>query len=423
MNKTYIAEILCVGTELLLGNVTNTNARDLSEYLSALGINVYYHTVVGDNPGRLTQAVEIAKKRANIIITTGGLGPTCDDLTKTVLADAFGLPMEFHEEVAQEIRDHFEKFRRNQPMTENNLQQAWLPKGCTVFQNAWGTAPGCAFEAEGVHVLMLPGPPRELNAMFKHRAMPYLRALSDYEILSHNIRVFGLGESYMESLLRDTMNRMENPSLAPYAKEGECLLRVTARAHSHEEAEAMMAPVIEEAEKILGDYVYGIDVDSLEARVLQLLSEKGKTLAVAESCTGGFMAKRITDLAGASKVFLGGVVSYSDQSKTDLLDIEPGTVAQEGAVSPEVAAQMAEQVREKLGADLGIGITGVAGPESDGKNEVGTVFVALAVRDGETVVRALHLGTGRSRVRIRAANHGFDMVRRYLTDKPLLAEF
>ena len=270
MNKTLSAEILSVGTELLLGGTTNTDARDISIYLSELGINVYYHTVVGDNPERLKGAVQIARGRADIIITTGGLGPTCDDLTKQVLASAFDLEMVLHEELAEEIKRYFKEVIGVDTMTENNLQQAYLPAGCTIFHNEWGTAPGCAFEAKGVRVIMLPGPPRECNAMFKACAMPYLRALSDEVILSHNLNIVGSGESTVESKLVDMMNEMKNPTLAPYAKEGEVQLRITAKAKSEEEAEEMIKPVIEKVRAVLGDIIYGVDAGSLEQVVFEL---------------------------------------------------------------------------------------------------------------------------------------------------------
>ena len=291
MKKSLNEEIISVGTELLLGTITNTDAKDISVYLSELGINVFYHTVVGDNPDRLTKAVEIARNRADIVITTGGLGPTCDDLTKQVLAKAFGLEMVFHEELAQEMREYFRRNLGISSITENNFQQAWLPEGCTVFHNDWGTAPGCAFFAGGVHVMMLPGPPRECNAMFKARAMPYLRALSDEVIVSHILNIVGSGESMVEDRLRDYMNGLTNPTLAPYAKEGEVSLRITAKAKTEEEANAMIAPVLERVREILGDIIYGTDAESLEQVVLELLAGRGLTLCAAESCTGGLIAK------------------------------------------------------------------------------------------------------------------------------------
>ena len=240
---SHTAELIAVGTELLLGNIANTDAQMLSQGLSALGINVYYHTVVGDNPQRLRAAVELAKSRADILITTGGLGPTCDDLTKNVLAECFGKKLVFHAPSARRIEAYFERLHAGRPMTENNYQQAMLPEGCTVLDNDWGTAPGVAFEADGVRVIMLPGPPRECRAMFTHRVIPYLKSLADGVIVSRTLKLFGIGESSMEAQLREEMEAMTNPTLAPYAKEGECELRVTAKAPTDQEAQALTQSV------------------------------------------------------------------------------------------------------------------------------------------------------------------------------------
>jgi nicotinamide-nucleotide amidase len=416
------AELIAVGTELLLGNITNTNARDLSIMLSELGIDVYWQTVVGDNPARLRDALELAKGRADIIITTGGLGPTCDDLTKQTIASVFGLELRFDERAEHDIEEFFRRVKA--PMTENNRAQAYLPEGCTPFYNTCGTAPGCAFFAEGTHVLMLPGPPREMKAMMRSGGLDYLRSLSDEEIFSHNIHIFGMGESYVESLLRERMNELKNPTLAPYARTAEVRLRVTAKADSFAEAEQLMAPIIAEVEEKLGDVVYGVDTDTLENTVLLLLKERGLTLAAAESCTGGLLAKRMTDLPGASAVFRGGVTVYTNDAKRILLGVSKKTLEEKSAVSREVAEQLAVNVREKLGADFGVGITGVAGPDSDGLHPVGTVFVSLA--DDETVfVRSLHLSPSfdRERIRITAADHALDMLRRALTGRDVLAGY
>ena len=392
---SHTVEILSVGTELLLGNIANTDAQTLSQGLSELGLNVYYHTVVGDNPQRAREAVAIAKKRADIIITTGGLGPTCDDLTKNVLAEAFGKKLVFDEPSAERIRSYFAKTKR--PMTDNNLQQAMLPEGCTVLANDWGTAPGCAFQAEGVHVIMLPGPPSECRPMFQYRAKPYLQSLSEGVIASHTLKLFGIGESAMEAQLRDQMNAMSNPTLAPYAKEGECELRVTAKAPTDAEAQALLKPTVEQVKALFGSKVYGVDVSSLEEVVEGLLREKGMTIGVAESCTGGLMAKRLTDVAGASQVFLGGIVSYTNQVKAGMLHVPQHLLDQFGAVSPEVALAMAEGARKALGCDIALATTGVAGPDKDDwDNEVGTMFVAIATPDG-THVRPLKLGPSRLR--------------------------
>ena len=422
MKGTLNAEILSVGTELLLGGTTNTDARDISIYLSEIGINVFYHTVVGDNPERLTKAVEIARSRADIIITTGGLGPTCDDLTKQVLAKAFDLDMVFHEELAEEMKRYFKEIIGVDFMTENNLQQAYLPSGCTVFHNEWGTAPGCAFEAKGVRVVMLPGPPRECNAMFKACAMPYLRALSDEVILSHNLNIVGSGESAVEAKLCDMMNELTNPTLAPYAKEGEVMLRVTAKAKTTEEAEAMTKPVIERVRAVLGDIIYGVDVASLEQVDLELLCGKNMTLATAESCTGGFIAKRLTDLRGSSKAFVGGVVTYATESKINVLGVAPELIEKHGVISAEVASEMATRARALFNVSLAVATTGLAGPEGDGINPVGTVFVALATESGVFVNR-LNSGLGRTRVRTLASNCALDMVRRFITGLPVVVDY
>ena len=422
MAKQLRAEILCVGTEILLGNITNTNARDLSVYLSELGINVFYQTVVGDNPERLTEAVALAKTRADIIITTGGLGPTCDDLTKQVLAKAFGLEMVFHEEIAEEMKRYFRETLGVTTMTENNFQQAELPAGCTIFHNEWGTAPGCAFEVDGVHVLMLPGPPRECNAMFKACAMPYLRKLSDEIIVSHSLRIVGSGESSVEAKLRDMMNELTNPTLAPYAKEGEVQLRVTAKAKTEAECETMMKPVLDRVCGILGDIVYGMDVESLEEVVFKLLKEKQLTIATAESCTGGLIAKRLTDLRGSSEVFRGGAVTYATDTKTSVLGVPAALIAEHGVISGEVAREMAVHAREVFGADLAVATTGLAGPDGDGKNPVGTLFVALAT-DKDVYVSHISSGMGRARVRILGSSCALDMTRRYLTGLPVVVDY
>ena len=412
---SHTAELIAVGTELLLGNIANTDAQMLSQGLSALGINVYYHTVVGDNPERLRAAVETAKGRADIILTTGGLGPTCDDLTKNVLAECFGKKLVFHEPSARRIEGYFRTLHPDRPMTENNYQQAMLPEGCTVLDNDWGTAPGVAFEADGVRVIMLPGPPRECKAMFTHRVIPYLKDLSDGVIASRTLKLFGIGESAMEAQLREKMNAMTNPTLAPYAKEGECELRITAKADTEEAARALIAPVEADLKAHFGPLVYGVDVPSLEAVAFALLKERGLTLGTAESCTGGLAAKRFTDLPGTSAVFRGGVVSYATEVKHTVLGVPQDLLDKHGAVSEPVARAMAEGARKVLGCDLALSFTGVAGPDPDERNNpVGLVFIGLATPEG-TWVRQVHLTRGRERIRHIAASHGFDLVRRYLS--------
>ena len=413
MSKSYDTEIISVGTELLLGHVTNTDARDISEMLSKIGINVKYHTVVGDNPERLRKCVETAKSRADIIITTGGLGPTCDDLTKQILAEAFGLRLVENKAEREGLYDYI---RYGKKFTDNNFTQAMLPEGCTVFHNNCGTAPGCGFEKDGKIVVMIPGPPKECNAMFRESALPYLRKLSEELIVSHSVRIFGLGESSVDDIFAEEMNRMTNPTMAPYAKECDCLLQITAKAKSVDEAEKMIAPVMEHVMQRLGDVVYGVDVECIEESVIKLLREKNMTFSAAESCTGGELAKRCTDRPGASAFFKGGVVTYTNEAKAKLLGIDPTLIEEKGAVSYEVAKAMAENVRALLGTDIGVGVTGLAGPDGDGVHEVGTVFVSLAV-EGETFVKELHMGAMRTRSFIRrmAGNHIYDMMRRWLS--------
>ena len=407
------AEIISVGTELLLGTTVNTDARDISLALAEIGINVFWHTVVGDNPARLTECVYRARNRADLIITTGGLGPTCDDLTKQVVAACFGLKLVRNEEVEKSL---YEYIRTGRGLTPNTHQQALLPEGCTVFPNSCGTAPGCAFEKDGKVVVMLPGPPKECRAMFERSALPYLRRLSGEAIVSHSLNIFGIGESAVDDLFADEMNAMTNPSMAPYAKECDCLLQITAKAESEAEAEAMIAPVRAHVLQVLGEYVYGEDVACIEEAVMKLLREHGRTFAACESCTGGDIARRFTELPGASAFFLGGAVTYTNAVKTKLAGVPEALLEEKTAVSREVAQAMAEGIRERLGADLGVSVTGLAGPDGDGVHEVGTVFIALAA-EGQTFVRETHMGSTRTRSFIRrmAGNHAFDMLRRYLS--------
>ena len=413
---SHTVELLSVGTELLLGNIVNSDAQALSRELSGLGLNVLYHSVVGDNPGRLKAAVALARDRADVLITTGGLGPTCDDLTKQTLAECFHKKLVYHPECAESIKCFFQ--RMGKEMTENNLQQAYLPEGCEVLDNAWGTAPGCAFDADGTYVVMLPGPPSECRPMFRERAMPWLAKLSEGVIRSRTLRVFGMGESAVESLLRDRMNELANPTLAPYAKEGEVELRITAKAATAQEADALIVPVEQEVRALLGDLIYGTDVSGLEQVVLDGARERGLFLGTAESCTGGLIAKRITDVPGSASVFKGGVVSYHCEVKAGVLGVSQALLDEKGAVCAEVAKQMALGARTVLGCDLAVSTTGVAGPDPDERgNPVGLVYTALAAPDG-VWVKKLNLASQaarRDRTRNLAANHALDMARRWLT--------
>ena len=404
-------EIIAVGTELLLGEIVNTDAPMIAQGLAELGIGVYFQTVCGDNPDRLKSVLEVAKQRADLIITTGGLGPTADDLTKETIAAAFGKGLVRDEESMARLREHF----KGRTMTKNNEKQADVPEGCTVFQNDWGTAPACAFEGEGCLVIMLPGPPRECTPLFREKVMPFLEKRRGGALCSRYVKVFGMGESEMASRLSRQMDTWENPTAAPYAKEGECLVRITAMGKNKEEAFAMTEPAVREVRQVLGDVVYGVDVDSLEQVVVQEMTARGLTLATAESCTGGLMGKRITDVPGASACYLGGVVSYHNEVKENLLGVRHETLMTKGAVSEDTACQMAQGVRKALGADIGISTTGVAGPGGGTPEKpVGLIYVGISAGDRTWAVRILRPRQSRESLRRLASSTAFDLVRRHL---------
>ncbi len=406
------AEILCVGTELLPGDIVNTNAAFLSQRLAALGICVYRHTVVGDNPERLSRALEAAFSEADLVITSGGLGPTYDDLTKETVAAYFGKPLSMHEPSLEAIRAYFDRIGR--VMTKNNEKQAMMPEGAIVFPNHYGTAPSLAIEGEkNKTAIMLPGPPGELIPLFEEEILPYLQSRRDSVLVSKNVHIFGMGESSVENELKGLMTEAKNPTVAPYCKEGEVRLRVTASADTEEAASTLCDEMIKKIRATeVGKFIYGIDVSSLEEAAILHLREKGLTLATAESCTGGLCAKRVTDLAGCSHVFLGGCVTYANEAKIALLGVQKETLDAYGAVSEETAREMARGVRLRLGASVGTATTGIAGPGGGTPEKpVGTVFVAISTEKGETV-RKLSLSSMRSRdyIRIVSANHVFDLI-------------
>lgn len=377
--RQHSAEILCIGTEILMGDIVNTNAAYIAKELAGLGINVYHQSVVGDNPQRLREALELAFSRADIVITTGGLGPTYDDLSKETIAAFFGRELVMDQESLHRIECHF--LRQNRPMTENNKKQAMMPQGCIIFPNNNGTAPGCAIEGtgeqQGKTAIMLPGPPREMKPMFEESVKPFLIKDSDTRLVSHTMHFFGIGESMLESLLRDLMEHSLNPTVAPYAKTGEVQLRVTARVQNGEDAEALLQPVMEKIKEQVGGYLYGIDVGDLQTAAVHALKVNGLHVAVAESCTGGYVAKRLTDVSGASEVFECGVVTYSNRMKHQLLGVSQQTLDTFGAVSEETAREMAAGVRKLSGAEIGISVTGNAGPEPSEGKEVGLVYIGV----------------------------------------------
>lgn len=370
------AEILCVGTELLLGDIVNTNAAYIARELARIGIDLYHQTVVGDNPERLKRALNDAFERADLVVTTGGLGPTFDDVTKETVAAYFGKKMVRNQEAMDRIASYYEK--RGIELTDNTKKQADLPEGCIVFQNNHGTAPGLAMEGKGKVVIMLPGPPSEMIPMFNNSAVPYLMQYSGKTIVSSTIHFFGIGESLLESRMHEYMLAHSNPSVAPYAKDGEVQVRVTASAHTREEAEAMIQPVVEEICRDYGKYLYGVDIGTMQNALGQELRKKGLTIAVAEGCSGGNVVKRITEVPGSDQVFEMGVVTNTVRAREKLAGVKAETMAQYGVYSEETAREMAEGIRNRSGADIGIAITGRTGLESDTVGEdLGLVYVAV----------------------------------------------
>ena len=382
-------EILSVGTELLLGEIVDTNAPFLSAELAAMGIAVQRRATVGDNPARLREAVQSALGRSDIVLLTGGLGPTADDITKEVCMDLLGFPAERNAEAEQSMRAFFARSGRVMP--EGNLKQADVPRGGIVFQNAHGTAPGVAMEKDGKCVVLLPGPPREAEPMFLGQVKPYLQSKTRGVIRTHTVRTMGIGESAMAHLAADLLEG-SNPTVAPYAKTGESLLRVAAAAETEEAAEQLMQPVLAQIRRRLGAYIYGVDVDSIEQVVVRDLAEKGLHVATAESCTAGLIAKRLTDIPGASSVFDCGVVTYSNACKQKLLGVSGETLRRFGAVSAQTAEEMARGVQALSGAEIAVAVTGVAGPGCSESKPAGLVYIAAADRDG---VRTVRLETGR----------------------------
>ncbi len=415
MSKLAVCELISVGTEILLGDILNTDAQFLSIELAKLGISVIHQSTVGDNRERLLAQLKEAADRSDIIILSGGLGPTPDDLTKEVCCEFFGKKMFLHEPTVEKIKTYFST--KGMEMAQNNLKQAMLPKDCVIFPNDNGTAPGMAIEKDGVHILVLPGPPRELKPMFRNCAVPYLMQFSDRIIVSHNIRTFGIGESLMAERVNDLFDA-ENPTVAPYAKDGEALLRVTAMARTKEEAENLCKPIINEIKNRLDGFVYGVDYTCIEEAVIEKLKEKHIKVATAESCTGGLIAKRITDVPGASEVFDCGIISYANEIKHRVLGVSEDDLNKYGAVSEPVARQMAQGALKVSGADIAVSVTGIAGPDSDSTNKpVGLVYIGLADRDNVWVRELRTSRKDRSYNRYVSASNALNMIRLYIDNK------
>lgn len=412
------AEILAVGTELLLGQIANTNAQFISELLPEAGINVYRHSVVGDNPKRLAESIQTALSRSDIVITTGGLGPTEDDLTKEVAASVMKRCLVPDEQTLNEINAYFRKVQR--PMAKSNLKQALIPEGCIIIRNSNGTAPGCIIEDMGKTLILLPGPPREMRPMFKETVLPYLSSKSAKKLVSKYIRIFGIGESAVEDRLLDIIDAQTNPTIAPYAKGGEVTIRVTAECGMDEKPERLLEPTIQAISQRLGDNVYSTENQEMHEVAAKLLMEKQLTVSTAESCSGGLIAQKLTSVPGISASFIGGVVAYSDKMKIDMLGVEPGVLYEHGAVSARTAEQMAEGIRIRTGSDIGISVTGIAGPGgATDKKPIGLVYIGFSDKEA-TFSKELRLWGDRERIRGTAALHSLDLLRRYLLGRQTL---
>jgi len=407
--KIESAEILCVGTEILIGDIVNTNAAYLSGRLAAMGVSQYHQAVVGDNPDRLEECIRTALGRCDLLIMTGGLGPTYDDLTKETAARCMGRTLLMHQRSKERLYEYFAN--RDKPMTENNLKQALMPEGAVVFDNDNGTAPGLAIEDVPANkiVVMLPGPPREMVPLWRDRVEPWLRQYTSHILVSRNINIVGMGESAVEDVLADLMKTAVNPTVAPYCKEGEVRLRVTARVENEAEGEALCADMIETIRRTpVGKYIYGLDT-TLPQALIDHLRARGMKITAAESCTGGLIAQTITDIPGASDVFDGGIVSYCDRIKHNLLGVRQETLDRYTAVSAAAAREMAEGARRVMEADLALAITGYAGPGGGTEADpAGTVYIALAYPGGCDVRRCFFKGN-REKVRTWACVNALSM--------------
>ena len=406
-------ELICVGTELLLGNILNTNAKYISEKCAELGLSMFYQTVVGDNPDKLKDCILTALGRSDCIITSGGLGPTNDDLTKEIITEALGLKLVEDKETVDRLYYFFNKISRpGHSMTPNNLKQAMVPEGCTVLTNKNGTAPGILIEKDCKTVIMLPGPPRELVPLFEEYCIPYFLKKSDETIYSVMVKLVGIGESEAAARIDDILNNSTNPTVAPYAKTAEVHLRITAKAHDEEQAKAMIEPVFEKIKDVLGPYIYSTEEDeTLEDAIIHLLNEKGLTITTAESCTGGLLAGRLINVSGASDVYKEGFVTYSNEAKAKRLGVTQATLDTYGAVSEECAAEMARGAAMAAGTDIGVSTTGIAGPlGGTPEKPVGLVYIGIYY-NGETKVIKTNVPRGRQEIRERTVVRALDLIR------------
>lgn len=413
-----VVELICVGTELLLGNIVNTNAAYLSEKCALLGLSMYHQSVVGDNEERLKESLETALNRSDVVILSGGLGPTQDDLTKETAAEVMNIPLKEDPHSRERIEEYF-KNSQYKVITDNNWKQALVPEGAIVLDNENGTAPGIIMEKNGKSVILLPGPPGELIPMFEGKVYDYLNKLQPEIIYSTMVRICGLGESFVENEIRDLIDKQTNPTIATYAKIGQVDLRVTAKAASEKEAAKLAKPMLKELVKRFGDHIYTMDEHkSLEEVIVHFLKERSLTLTTAESCTGGMIAARITDVPGASEVFKQGLVTYSNRAKRKLLDVKKTTLKEYGAVSEKTAKEMAKNGAFITGSDVCVSVTGTAGPTGGTEEKpVGLVYIGCCYNN-KTVVKEFHFKGERQKIREQATANALILLREcILADK------
>ncbi|WP_446898369.1 competence/damage-inducible protein A [Clostridium sp. LBM24168] len=410
------AEILCVGTEILLGDIVNTNAQFISRELANLGINVYHQSVVGDNPERLLEELDSSFKRVELVITSGGLGPTPDDLTKEIGAKYFNKKMTLDDYTVHKLKDYFESMGRSY-LKGNNLKQAYFPEGCIILKNDHGTAPGCIIDENGKILIVLPGPPREINPMFLNYVLPFLKKYQDGIIKSEILRIYGIGEGEMAEMVGGLMNNSKNPTIAPYAKDNDIILRITARSDTEDAALKLIDPLKEKIKKILGKSIYGYGETSMEEVVSKILIVNNLTISTAESCTGGLIAAKLINYPGISSAFLDGAITYSNKAKIHRLHVKKETLEKFGAVSKQTAKEMAEGIAKTSNTNIGLSSTGIAGP-AGGTSEkpVGLVYIGLYIK-GDLFVKELRLSGERNRIRNRAAVSALDFLRRTLLKK------
>ncbi|MBE5985158.1 MAG: competence/damage-inducible protein A [Paenibacillaceae bacterium] len=406
-----VVELISVGTEILLGNIVNTNTQYLAEKCALLGLSMYHQVTVGDNRERLFAVLDTALNRSDVVILTGGLGPTEDDLTKEVCAEVMGFDLVEDEHTRERISKYF-KNNIYKEIPDNNWKQAMIPQGATVLDNSNGTAPGLIMEKDGKTAILLPGPPNELKPLFTEQVFPYLQSRQPEVIRSQMVKICGYGESQVEDKLIDLINTQTNPTIATYAKTAEVHLRVTAKAANEEEAKTLLKPVVKEIKSRFDNAVYTTkEEETLEMAVVRLLKKHELTVTTAESCTGGLIAGRLVNVPGASEVFREGFITYSNKAKRKYLDVSKGTLKKYGAVSEQTAKEMATGGVFASDADACIAVTGIAGPDADGEKPVGLVYIACYMKD-KVKVEEYHFKGNREKIREQSVVKALDFLRR-----------